>query len=157
MSPQPETQHVPIPRATTAVRGHTAANGQDTPARQPCLRYLPGRFPDEPEQLFALFSQSFCSIVSGKTTRPQAAPGEAGSAEPTGAAFQELQHRTAGGRGHPVFLVRSSGPLLFRDHALVNEVQAICRAAAAVPLTISGLEHEQLLSSMVNSISCISL
>jgi len=86
ISPQPDTQHVPIPRATTAACEVIPPRT----VRIPCAAFIPvmssGDVSRRTRKTFSPFSCQATASSAVNTTLPQAAPGEAPRPLPIGAA-----------------------------------------------------------------------
>ena len=86
MSPQPDTQHVPIPRATTAACDVIPPRT----VKIPCADFIPvmssGDVSRRTSTTFSPRAAHSTASSAVNTTLPQAAPGEAPSALATGVA-----------------------------------------------------------------------
>ena len=158
MSPQPDTQHVPIPRATTAawlvIPPRTV--------RIPCEAFIPvissGDVSRRTRTTFSPLAAQFSASSAENTILPQAAPGEAPSPLPIGVAAFNAAESNCGWSSVSRFLgsiiATASFSVLIPSS---TRSHAILRAAWAVLLPFLVCSMYNLPCSTVNSISCISL
>ena len=158
ISEQPDTQQVPIPRATTAAWEVIPPRT----VRIPWAAFIPsissGEVSRRTRTTFSpLAAHSFASSAL-KTILPHAAPGEAARAFASGSAFFSASASNCGCsrvsrlRGS-IMATASSGVLMPSS----TRSQAIFNAAWAVLLPFLVCSMYSLPCSTVNSISCISL
>ena len=158
MSPQPDTQHVPIPRATTAACDVIPPRT----VKIPCEAFIPvissGEVSRRTKTTFSPFSFQATASSAVNTTLPQAAPGEAPKPLPAGVAAFKAAASNCGCKS--VSRLRGSIIATASSSVLIpssTKSQAICKAACAVLLPLRVWSIKSLPCSTVNSISCISL
>jgi len=154
---QPETQHSPMPRATTAAWLVMPPRT----VRMPSAAFMPSMSSgDVSKRTRTTFSpRSFHALASTavKTMRPQAAPGEAGRPRPTGVDFLRATVSNCGWRS----VSRLRGSIMSTASCSVRmpsstRSQAIFSAARAVRLPLRVWSMKSFLFSIVNSMSCMS-
>ena len=158
ISPQPDTQHLPIPLATTAawlvIPPLTVSI--------PCAAFIPvissGEVSRRTKTTFSPRSAHATASSAENTTLPQAAPGDAPSPLPAGVAFLSAVTSNWGWRS----VSRLRGSIMSTASSSVRipsstRSHAILRAAWAVLLPFLVWSIYSLPCSTVNSISCISL
>ena len=158
MSPHPDTQHSPIPRATTAAWDVIPPRT----VRIPCALFIPvissGDVSRRTRTTFSPLSAHSTASSAVNTTLPQAAPGDAPRPLPIGVAAFSAAASNCGWsnvsrlRGSIIATASSSVlmPSSTRSHA-------IFRAACAVLFPLRVWSMYSLPCSTVNSMSCISL
>ena len=159
IAPQPDTQHVPMPLATTAAWDVIPPRT----VRIPCAACIPSISSGDVSRrtrmtrsfLFSFTSRLASSAVN--TILPAAAPGEAGSASPiTSPAFKASVSNVGCSTWSSDFasiLSTASCGVIFPSS---TKSHAIRIAACAVRLPLRVCKKYSFPSSMVNSISCIS-
>ena len=137
MSPHPDTQHVPIPRATTAACDVIPPRT----VRIPCDTFIPvissGDVSRRTRTTFSPLSAHFSASSAVNTTLPQAAPGEAPSPLPIGVAALSAAASNCGWRS----VSRLRGSIIATASSSVlcpssTRSHAILRAAGAVLLPL---------------------
>ena len=158
MSPHPDTQHVPIPRATTAAWDVIPPRT----VRIPCADFIPvmssGDVSRRTRITFSPLAAHSTASSAVNTILPQAAPGDAPSAFAIGVAAFSAAASNCGWRSVSRFLgsiiATASSSVLIPSS---TRSQAILRAAWAVLLPLRVWSMNSLPCSTVNSMSCISL
>ena len=158
MSPQPDTQHVPIPRATTAAWDVIPPRT----VRIPCADFIPvissGDVSRRTRTTFSPLAAHSTASSAVNTILPQAAPGDAPSALASGvAAFSAAASNCGWSRESRLrgsIIATASSSVLIPSS---TRSQAIFRAAFAVLLPLRVCNMYSLPCSTVNSMSCISL
>ena len=139
---QPETQQVPMPRATTAAWEVMPPRT----VRMPCAAFMPsmssGRSQGERGRPFALLVPNLC-IFSGEDNLAASSTGRCSqSLSDRGSSLKSLNVRTAGAAERRGFSARRDReqPLLV-DHAFVDEVASDLQSSSGRSLAVTGLEH----------------
>ena len=158
ISPQPETQHAPIPRATTAawevIPPRTVRIPSDT-----CIPSISSGEVSRRTRI-TLCPSAVSSIASSaeNTICPQAAPGDAGNALAIGfALFKSASSKRGCSRESNCFgstIIKASSLVIMPSSTISH---AIFKAEAAVRFPLRVCSMNRLPFSMVNSISCIFL
>ncbi|MPN53426.1 hypothetical protein SDC9_201090 [bioreactor metagenome] len=157
ISPQPETQQVPMPRATTAAWLVMPPRTVRMPWELCIPSMSSGLVSSRTRITFLPRPTHFITSSAENTTRPVAAPGEAGKPLPMGLVLFRILMSNWGWSsasnclGSTVMTASSSVimPSSTRSHAIFS-------AAAAVRLPLLVWSMKSFFASMVNSISCIS-
>jgi len=157
MSWQPETQHSPMPRATTAA----CEVMPPRTVRMPSAAFMPsmssGLVSRRTRTHFSPFFLYDFASSAVKTILPQAAPGEAASPLPTGVEFLSATASNCGWRS--VSRLRGSIMSTASSSVLIpssTRSHAILRAARAVRLPLLVWSMKSFWFSIVNSMSCMS-
>ena len=158
ISPHPDTQHSPIPRATTAAWDVIPPRT----VRIPWADFIPvmssGDVSRRTSTTFSPLSAHSTASSAVNTILPQAAPGEAPRPLPIGVAAFRAAASNCGWRR--VSRLRGSIIATASSSVLIpssTRSQAILRAAWAVLLPLRVWSIYSLPCSTVNSISCMSL
>ena len=154
---QPETQHSPMPRATTAAWLVMPPRT----VRMPSAAFMPSMSSGEVSRRTSTTRSPFFfhALASSalKTILPHAAPGEAGRPRPIGFAFLSATASNCGWRS----VSRLRGSIISTASCSVRtpsstRSHAILSAAFAVRLPLRVWSMKSFLFSIVNSMSCMS-
>ena len=157
MAPAPETQHLPIPRATTAACDVIPPRA----VRMPSALAIPARSSGDVSirtiiTLCPLAAHS-CASSAWNTICPQAAPGEAGSPCVMTLALERASLSNTGWRSSSSFCGSQRHIAVFSSMSpSFTRSMAIFTIAVPVRLPLRVCRNQSLPSCTVNSMSCMS-
>ena len=146
ISPQPDTQQVPMPRATTAAWEVMPPRTVRMPcAARHALDVLGRGLQADQNDLLALLGP-LLGVLGGEDDLAAGSAGRGGQAlADRGRPSSARRRRTAGAAGYPGCLgsIMQDG-LFFVDHALVHQVAGDLQRGGGGALAVAGLEHVEL-------------